>query len=89
MTVNAVMQRTGPVSMVLLVKSVKQHRTKNGEMMAFAAAMDETGSLDLAFMPNTYRKYVNILKKGIIVFIRGEKDFRSSVKVNEIVLLKG
>ncbi|MBR5048628.1 MAG: DNA polymerase III subunit alpha [Erysipelotrichaceae bacterium] len=82
-------QMRGDVEAVVIVNSIKQHRTKTGEQMAFVSCMDESGFIDLAIMPREYQRYSPILKKGIIIYIRGRKDERDSVKVNELQLLKG
>ena len=79
----------GQVKAILMVNSIKQHRTKRGELMAFVSCMDESGYLDLAIMPNNYSKYAQILKKGIIISVEGIKDERDSLKVDRLNWLKG
>ncbi len=78
----------GEVEAILIVNSVKQHRTKTNEQMAFVSCMDESGFLDLAMMPREYQRYSAVLKKGIIIHVKGRKDERDSVKVNELDLLR-
>ena len=79
----------GDLEAVVIVNSIKQHRTRTGEQMAFVSCMDESGFMDLAVMPREYQRYSAILKKGIIVYVRGRKDERDSVRVNELKLLRG
>ncbi|MBQ6654152.1 MAG: DNA polymerase III subunit alpha [Erysipelotrichaceae bacterium] len=79
----------GDLEAVVIVNSVKQHRTRTGEQMAFVSCMDESGYVDLAVMPREYQRYSPMLKKGIIIYVRGRKDERNSVRVNELKLIRG
>ena len=74
----------GNVSLAGRILSIHNHRTKKGDMMAFAELEDETGRIDLAIMPRTFQKIQEMLKKDALVTVQGRKDRKDSVLVNRI-----
>ncbi|MCF0259616.1 MAG: DNA polymerase III subunit alpha, partial [Erysipelotrichaceae bacterium] len=78
----------GFVSLVGRILSIHVHRTKKGDMMAFAELEDETGRIDLAIMPKTYAQIQEMLRKDALVFVQGRKDRKDSVLVNRIQFLE-
>jgi len=86
---NQIEDNMGYCSLIGLIMSIKEHKTKNGDLMCFVSCNDEFADFDITFMPKQYQQYKNILKKGNIIYIEGNKDNFSSVKVNSITLLKG
>ena len=58
---------TGKTTGFAQIRSVKQHRTKRGEMMAFLRLGDETGEIDMAVMPNLYKKTAANLLRGTYI----------------------
>jgi len=69
-----------------LIKHIKNHKTKNGDPMAFVDIIDETGSLSLVVMPDAYQRYQLLLEKGKYLYFEGNNDKESSVLVK---MLKG
>ena len=67
---------------------VKQHRTKNGKLMAFVAINDETSTLDLVIMPSLYAKIMNYLAVGNYLYFSGKKDNEDSCLADKIELFK-
>ncbi|SJZ99628.1 DNA polymerase III subunit alpha [Anaerorhabdus furcosa] len=67
---------------------MRQHRTKKGDLMAFVQGYDESGELDLVFMPNIYQKAQVMLQKGNYIYFEGKVDEKESCLVNKIQLLE-
>ena len=67
---------------------VKQHRTKNGKLMAFVVINDETSTLDLIIMPNLYAKVMNYLATGNYLYFSGKKDNEDACLADKIELFK-
>ncbi|WP_251712751.1 DNA polymerase III subunit alpha [Lactococcus ileimucosae] len=59
---------------VILVEllSIRTHRTKNGETMAFLAGTDSKENFDITFFPENYRRYMADLEKGKFYLISGK-----------------
>lgn len=76
--------KKGYVKLVCFVERIKEHRTKNGELMAFISASDETGKMDLVCMPNIYNQKSDLLKKGNYLYVEGKIDKPHSCLVNYI-----
>ena len=67
-----------------LINSVKQHRTKRGEMMAFVTLSDETGEADMAVMPRLYQEKSSILVRGTYIRFNVKIEEGKSFLANEI-----
>lgn len=67
-------QKNGSIQGFAIIQKVKQHRTKNGDLMAFVNIMDESGNMDLVVMPNLYQKYQEYLQKGKFIIFEGEMN---------------
>lgn len=80
------MSKKGIVSFVAIVASKREHRTKNGTVMAFMKVRDETGDIDVTMFPNIYKEHMDI-KRNDYVFIEGKLDDRGSVLVNALRVL--
>lgn len=78
----------GQVSGFTLIRSVRQHRTKRGQMMAFVKCVDETASMDLLIMPSQYTKYGPSLVKGTYIRFHGKMTEDASCIVNQIEFIK-
>lgn len=74
-------------NLLIYVTAVKQHRTKNGKLMAFLKSNDETDSIDLVIMPNLYENLEEKLISGTYILISGKIDRRESILVNNLKLL--
>lgn len=75
----------GWIKVLVQINKVKQHRTKNGELMAFISAGDETGSYDFVFMPDLYNQNLDYLVKGQLIIIDGVIDDRDSCLVKKVL----
>lgn len=78
------MSRGGFIEGFVCLQRVRQHRTKKGDLMAFASAMDETGQLDLVIMPKLYASSAGFLTKGQYVTFQGKMDKETSCLVNRL-----
>lgn len=78
----------GKVHFVCIVESVKQHRTRNGETMCFIVAADETGTYDIAVMPDLFNDMQQILVRGNYLHVYGKIGDRNSVLANQITLIE-
>lgn len=67
-----------------LIQRVKQHKTKNGQMMAFCDLVDDKGNLSLAIMPRIYEKYQSELVKGKYVYFTGKIERENSCLVKDM-----
>ena len=79
----------GKASVIAMIQSIKLHRTKTGQQMAFVDGQDEFGMVTLVFMPDTYSRYADIIKKGKVILANGTIDDKESLKVNNIKVLEG
>lgn len=76
------------VTLVAMVKAVKQHRTKKGDLMAFLTLSDEAGECSGVLMPNLYLPISDKLSKGTFVMIEGNCEEEGSVFIKKISLLE-
>lgn len=69
--------------------SIKHHKIKSGfnkgETMGFAQVIYKDNTFDLTIFKNTYEQYLDLLKDGNIVMIRGKKGSREEVLVDTII----
>ena len=75
-------------SFIAMIKKVKQHRTKNGSMMAFVQVFDESGEIDCVLMPNLYQLISEQLKNGVLVKIEGVIEKEKSCFVKKIDMIE-
>lgn len=71
-----------------MINSVKPHRTKRGDMMAFVTLSDETGQADMAVMPNLYQQKASILVRGMFIRFNVKIEDGKSFLANEIVEIR-
>jgi DNA polymerase III subunit alpha len=76
------------VKLVVMVKALKQHRTKKGDLMAFLTLGDEAGECSGVLMPNLYVPLNDHLSKGIFVMIEGNCEEEGSVFIKKIEILE-
>ncbi len=74
----------GYVNFVCFIERIKEHRTKNGDLMAFLSVSDETGKMDAVCMPNIYALKKDSLKRGNYLHIEGKIDKPNSCLVNKL-----
>lgn len=89
-SIRQIRQEIGNVETAGILKSVKIHKTKKGQDMAFAILEDENETIDLAIMPDLY-SYLQ--SRGLLetmhgIHILGRKDQnRNSILVNRFDVL--
>lgn len=67
------------------IESVRQHRTKKGDMMAFLKVSDETAMVDMAVMPRLYAKVSNDLVRGAYIRFRAKISQNDSILAEDIL----
>ena len=72
------MNKMGRIQGFGIISRVRQHRTKKGDLMAFVAVSDESGTLDMAVMPREYARYQNMLERGRFMLFDAKKDRQDS-----------
>ena len=70
------------------IDRIKEHKTKNGEWMAFADISDGTADYSLAIMPNLYRQHETELAKEKYISFSGKSDKDGSCLVRELSVLE-
>ncbi len=78
---------TKRITFLALVKKIKQHRTKNGALMAFVSVYDESGEFDCVLMPNVYDRIVDQLKLGVVLKIEGVVEKEQSCLVKDVEVI--
>lgn len=83
---NRILSGQGPVALVARVQSVRQHRDKRGQLMAFVEVEDESGSLSLTLFSSLFQQpeIQQRLVPGLYVYVEGRRDRRDSVAVNRL-----
>ena len=76
------------VKLIVMVKAIKQHRTKKGDLMAFLTLSDEAGECSGVLMPNLYVPMNDRLTKGLFVMIEGNCEEEGSVFIKKIEILE-
>lgn len=76
--------KTGPnqVLIIAMVDSIKNHKTKHGDSMAFLGLSDNTASIDAVMFPKVFEKTKDTLKIGDIVQVRGKLQQEGSLIVD-------
>ncbi|MDM8532770.1 DNA polymerase III subunit alpha [Anaerolineales bacterium HSG25] len=64
-----------------VVVSVRPHRTKKGDPMAFVEIEDMQTKLELVVFPRTYTASSEILEIGNLVIVRGKVDAERGIKI--------
>jgi len=75
------------VKLICMIKGIKQHRTKKGDLMAFLSLSDESSECSGVLMPNLYIGISEQLIKGIFVMIEGYCEEEGSLFIKKIELL--
>lgn len=76
------------VSVIVMIKGIKQHRTKQGAMMAFLTLSDESAEWSGVLMPNLYDTLSAQLQRGIFVMIEGVAEEDHSLFIKKITILE-
>ncbi|MFC7684383.1 DNA polymerase III subunit alpha [Ureibacillus sp. GCM10028918] len=65
------------VKLVGMVESIRQIRTKKGELMAFIQLQDEYGSISATLFPQSYNEVIGWIKEDRIVYVEGMLEQRN------------
>lgn len=66
------------INTLVYVENVKEIKTKKGEQMAFINGTDIVGNISVTVFPSTFKKFANLLKRGIVLLVTGKTDFRNN-----------
>ncbi|CAM4190194.1 DNA polymerase III subunit alpha [Erysipelothrix aquatica] len=67
-----------------MIEAVKQHRAKNGKMMAFLQVSDDTDNKDVVVFNNVYEKIKDQLEVGAVVLIKVQVKETDSIIVQDM-----
>ena len=70
------------------IQSVRQIRTRKGDLMCFLKLTDETGESDMAVMPNLYAQYSQYLVKGVYIQFYAKIQDEASFLANKIEIVR-
>ena len=79
------------ISTIGIIRKKKTITTKSKEQMAFVTIFDETSKLEVVFFPRTYKEYMNLTKKNMIVMLEGYIDNNRNENnfiINKVTLLE-
>lgn len=83
-SLNEISKKQGVVEGFVMLQSVKDHRTRKGDMMAFVKVIDETGELSLLVMPRLYQQEHDHLRKGMYAYFHGKMTDDGSCIVDRL-----
>lgn len=85
-------QNQGPdVSIGAVIDSVREIVTKKGDKMAFVQLQDLFGTCEVVVFPDAYRKFLPLIRKDELVFVKGKADARDEtpkILADEIVKIE-
>lgn len=70
------------------IQSVRQIRTRKGDLMCFLKLTDETSESDMAVMPNLYAQYSQYLVKGVYIQFYAKIQDEASFLANQIEIVR-
>ena len=75
-----------------VVQSLKEYKTKKGDIMAFVTLEDLSGSIELTVFPDLYKQHSTLLKSDKPLLVKGrltiEGETKRNIVVNEIISLE-
>ena len=80
--------RHEPFRVIVMVDFIKNHRTKQGEAMAFVEVSDGTHSLSIVIFPNLLRTLDQTLEIGMMLLIKGTMKEKDSLIANKLHIMK-
>lgn len=86
--VSEVVIRQKPYRIIAMIERIKQHRTKQGKMMAFVEVSDASGHLDTVIFPNIYTRINELLEPGAIILLKGTCKDEGSIIVSDVYRFK-
>ena len=76
------------IKMVAMVESIRQIRTKKGELMAFLQIQDEYGSISATLFPQIYNEVVGWIKEDQMIYIEGTLEYHNGTKQIKVKMIK-
>ena len=76
------------IRVIVMVKAIKQHRTKQGALMAFLTLSDESAEWSGVLMPNLYDPLSAQLQRGIFAMIEGVAEEDRSLFIKKLTILE-
>lgn len=67
-----------------MIKRIKTHKTKKGELMCFIDLSDDTADISLAVMPSLYKNVAQSLSNARYIYFEGNKDKETSLLVKKL-----
>lgn len=77
----------GAIEGFAYVSSMRRHRTRKGDLMAFLTLTDETADLDMMVMPITYQGVMTRLQRGVYVHFKAQIKADGSCIADRITIL--
>ena len=68
------------VKTIGIIKSIKEVKTKQNEIMAFVEIVDDTSSLELVFFPRSYQINTKLIP-GMIMMVKGKIQRRTNLQL--------
>jgi DNA polymerase-3 subunit alpha len=63
-----------------IIHSIRETKTKNNELMAFATLEDNMSKIDITLFPRVYNRYSD-LKDGMILIVFGMVNMRNQLQI--------
>ncbi|MBP3892123.1 MAG: DNA polymerase III subunit alpha [Solobacterium sp.] len=82
------LNETGEVTGFALVQSIREHRTRKGDMMAFLKVIDESAELTLMVMPKLFQVLHERLQKGSYILFHGKMTEDNACIASKISFFK-
>lgn len=76
------------IPVLAMIKSTREHKTKNNDTMLFLTISDDITELDVTVFPDTYKVYENYLKSGAYAFYIRSNTYNNERKYNLIKVVE-
>ena len=72
-----------PYRVIAKVDRIKEHRAKNGKLMAFLAISDDSGNMDAIMFNNVYERFKDKFSVDDLVLIKGNVKEEGSILISD------
>ncbi|MGX7174071.1 DNA polymerase III subunit alpha [Enterococcus ratti] len=62
------------VSLLVMIKNIREIRTKKGELMAFVEGTDSSGEIAITIFPKSYRQFRSLFEINKVIFVQGKVE---------------
>lgn len=62
------------VSVLVMIKNIREIRTKKGELMAFVEGTDISGEITITVFPKSYRQFRSLFELNKVIFVQGRTE---------------